>query len=117
MLRRAIDKDSLIARLASESTGDAASVIMDALYKAEQAADDAARASGDLQEVLTFLNCPSAVSQAVELARSTGVLQEFISWADGDANEFFEPDYSGTIKYNAAALAEEEKSVRDDNVE
>lgn len=45
------DKDTLIARLSSESTGDAASAIMDALYKAEQAADDAARASGDLEAV------------------------------------------------------------------
>lgn len=45
-----LDKDSLVARLANESTSDAAEVIMDALYKAEQAAEDAAKASGALQE-------------------------------------------------------------------
>lgn len=44
-----------MARLANESTTDAAEVIMDALYKAEQAAEDAAKASGALQEAIECL--------------------------------------------------------------
>lgn len=51
-----LDKDSLIARLAMESTGDAASAIMEALYNAEQAAAEAARASGDLQKVFETMS-------------------------------------------------------------
>jgi len=96
------NKDTLIARLSNESTGDVASAIVDALYKAEQAAEDAARASGDLQEV-------------VERARNSADWGDFIAWGDEDAsmtatsNEFFEPDYSGSIKYDAAALAESEE--------
>eukprot|EP00210_Caulerpa_lentillifera_P000754 g729.t1 len=63
-----VDKDSLVARLAHESTTDAAELIMDALYKAEQAAEEAANASGELQE-------------AVERVRNSG------AWDVSDGSE------------------------------
>ena len=58
-------------------------------------------------------NASSFWFQVVERARNSGEWQDFITWGDEDAplsertNEFFEPDYSGTIRFDAATLEAE----------